>query len=659
MKNFYLNLKRNALVSGLIVLFLSIGLRAHAVDYTVLVDQNWSDFNPLPNSTDNIIVRNNAVLTIDVSDAVCNSMALAVTSNKEGNLIFNNGSQLTISGNISFEAGGNGPHSLDMSSGGTLICQGITLNTTDVTFTPGTGTIVLTATNTLPTSVFTTFNNLTISNGTTTFPADVAIGSNLTIASTAAATISSGFTLSGAGDLLIESTAADASGSLIVDGTFSMTGTKTVQRWIPDDDAQGYDGDDWHIISSPVGGIDLYTWAGSNEVNPGTGDYDLAPYDEQVDANTYGDWNPYISSTGTNFQFGYGYAMRRILSPTNDFITFSGSSIQTTDLTGVAITADANGWNALGNPFLSAIDIGTFLTVNAAQLFATPYNVAYLWDPTTSDYSGTGIGTVALGQGFLVKSKGGGGSVQFTTAMQSTGTATFKSGEIPLPTVLLTAASGNLLNKTKLIFSEEATLGLDKLEIGKFKGNPDIALYTRMPNDAAYDLQDQAIPAYGEESYRIPVGLDLPGGGEVTFTASKMAFTEWAEIYIEDTSNDKLTLLNGDDMSYTADVAEGTNGTGRFYLVINKSATVDAQMSELNEDFSVYTRNREIVINGPADADTRFQLYSLEGRCWYTNKAVNTNVNYIDGSAFPAGVYVLKISKTGAVQTEKLLLSGN
>jgi len=56
-----------------------------------------------------------------------------------------------------------------MTAGGTLSVGGaITIGADAGTWTPGTGTVVMTANNTLPATIFTTFNNLTIDGGTTT-----------------------------------------------------------------------------------------------------------------------------------------------------------------------------------------------------------------------------------------------------------------------------------------------------------------------------------------------------------------------------------------------------------------------------------------------------------------------------------------------------------
>jgi hypothetical protein len=70
-----------------------------------------------------------------------------------------------------------------MTNGGKLIAQSLVLGTgvNTKTWTPGTGTVELTATNTLPGTIITSFNNLTINGGTTTLGAALTVTGNLTI----------------------------------------------------------------------------------------------------------------------------------------------------------------------------------------------------------------------------------------------------------------------------------------------------------------------------------------------------------------------------------------------------------------------------------------------------------------------------------------------
>ena len=67
-----------------------------------------------------------------------------------------------------------------MTAGGVLAANSL-LVASGPTWIPGTGTVILAATNTLPGTTFTTFNNLIISGGTTTTGVDTTISGNLSI----------------------------------------------------------------------------------------------------------------------------------------------------------------------------------------------------------------------------------------------------------------------------------------------------------------------------------------------------------------------------------------------------------------------------------------------------------------------------------------------
>ena len=454
------------------------------------------------------------------------------------------------------------------------------------------------------------------------------------------------------GELIIESISRSQTGILYAQNT-SGTGTVKVERYIPDE----LIGDDWHTISSPVSGVDLATFAANAEIHFNTTyqDYDLAPYN-----TADGMWGPYVTSGSGSFILGRGYSMRRVLNPSGNVIAFTGSmSNLNTGNVGLTISYGLNGWNAVGNPFVSPINIESFLSTNSNSIYESPYNVAYLWDPTIGDFVGVATGHVALGQGFLVKSASGGGNISFTTSMQVQSSPIFKSSEIPFSTIHLYATSEDSRNKTTVKFRTGMTEGLDnKYDIGKHKGNPDLALYTRMPNSSAYDLQDQALPLIGSETVRIPVGLDFNPGGEITFSIETESFPEDLEVFLEDTETNTYTKLNLKDAIYKTEVVAESHGTGRFNLLVRKQAVTGIDLKEENQ-FRVYANDKIIFISGPANADTGFELYNVEGKCWYKGKAQNQNLNQIDGTAFPTGIYFLKINKLGAVQSTKLILTAD
>ena len=163
-----------------------------AAAITISANTNWSAIvtgsGPLgqPNSTDTITITNGATLTVNVTNGTCASIQIGTTaSSNTGTLSFSGPtSQVTVSGTVTVGgAGGSGrAGSINMASGGTLIAQALAVNTAG-TWTPGTGTVQLTANNTIPNAFFTTFNNLTINGGTTTLGGDKTVSGTLSVLS--------------------------------------------------------------------------------------------------------------------------------------------------------------------------------------------------------------------------------------------------------------------------------------------------------------------------------------------------------------------------------------------------------------------------------------------------------------------------------------------
>jgi hypothetical protein len=206
---------------------------ANATTFHSRTNGNWSSTSTwstsyggsagtaVPGSGDVAMIEGGFTVTVDVNNATCTTLDLGSTTsgNGAGTIAFGSGSQLTVSGTVYVGADLSRTGSINMASGGTLICPGFSLNYLG-TWTPGAGTVQLTYPTTLPASGITTFNNLTISSGTTTMGAALTINGNLTIGNGAAFTAGA-YALSVAGTTTV---GGGTSGAL---GISSATGTKT------------------------------------------------------------------------------------------------------------------------------------------------------------------------------------------------------------------------------------------------------------------------------------------------------------------------------------------------------------------------------------------------------------------------------------------------
>ena len=189
---------------SIFLVMLFVGSMANAANrYSVVAGGNWSSTATwstteggaggasVPTSADAVTIGLGASVTVDVANAACASVQLgdAAGGGSAGTLLFTSGSQLTVSGAVVLGNTGSTTAfgTITMTTGGTLICASLgSYSTTDV-FTRGTGTVQLTATNTLPVSntsgQLSSFNNLTINGGTTTLAGNTTIGGNLTVTS--------------------------------------------------------------------------------------------------------------------------------------------------------------------------------------------------------------------------------------------------------------------------------------------------------------------------------------------------------------------------------------------------------------------------------------------------------------------------------------------
>ena len=166
-------------------------------------DATWSGMG-IPAAGDIVQIRGGFTVTVNIPNAACSSIkiggdfannntgtlgfattgnpSLTVTGNvqvggdgnvvRKGTVIFQSGSTLTAG---SVTIGGVGaspaPGVITMQFGGTMRTANLILGAGTATWAPGLGTVELTATNTIPGTIYTSFNNLIINGGTTTIDA--------------------------------------------------------------------------------------------------------------------------------------------------------------------------------------------------------------------------------------------------------------------------------------------------------------------------------------------------------------------------------------------------------------------------------------------------------------------------------------------------------
>ncbi len=437
---------------------------------------NWSS-NILPTSSESVTIVGNQTVVVNINTAVCAALNLAPTASGTASLSFNANSKLIASGTVTLGQSGNNNRrgSLVMTNGGTLVCNGFALaNTGTNIFTRGTGSVVLTATNTLPSSTFTTFNNLKDSIGTTTLSTNLSVTGSLSVSKGATLALST-FTLGSPTSLDLE--CGSVTGSRITgSGVLTLGGNITVT-----DATTGTDG---ASIACPVelGATRSFTVAddgttasdltmtgiisgtGFGTTKAGSGELHLSGVNTYTGLTTI---SAGILKMGNNAALGTSAGATTVSSGgTLELNGFTTSDELTLNGTGTGdIGALANNGSFVSHS--TKITLGSsasIITNGSGGLFlnyATPITGSFdliLGGTSTSD---NGISTV-LSMSTLTKN--GVGNWKLSATNTYTGLTTINAGTLKLDsdntTTLGTAAGGTIVNTGAVLDLNGKTLGV-------------------------------------------------------------------------------------------------------------------------------------------------------------------------------------------------------
>lgn len=458
-------------------------------------------------------------------------------------------------------------------------------------------------------------------------------------------------------------------GSLIVHGTAS--GSVQTDIYFPKSQ--------WNLMSPSGTGnrlIDFLYNANSQsqyiaqETINGVTYYGMKDFDEAK-----GQWSMRFSvATPGNFTTAKGY----LINFTDDSYYLYNCGVLATGNQTVTLTKNGDGWNCIGNPYTSSLDINTtagntsFLYVNAVATTGcldNSYAGVYTLDPSTGRYKVicnagcyfTGIEStpvnadkyVQSGTGFFVKAASASKSVRFTTAMQSHQRSASPTGT-SWPAINLSVTDGTVTGSTVVTFNSAMTVGLDPTyDAGLLRDSSGLALYSRLVSDNGVDFAIQCLP----ENYTtlvVPIGLENKNASSVTFSASSTQLPSNCEVILEDRAKNTFTSLKG-NATYTTTVQAGTNSTGRFFLHTGNSTTdIHALSDKLFLNAS--TDGGQLILTGEVSAAAKAYLYDVSGR---QVKALILNEGYrntIPAAGLGSGVYLLRVTDGAKQFSTKVLL---
>ncbi len=451
-----------------------------------------------------------------------------------------------------------------------------------------------------------------------------------------------------AGAYLTILSSSSGTGSLIIKGDTSNSGTITSQSYLPGS-AQA-----WHMFSSPAvcdisdngwnpgANDDFFAWL---ETSPGTW-INYKTDDPQQDP-TFAEVNG-----SDNFVAGKGYLTAyNSENPTKSIIGTPNTGTINFPLANTSSKSWTynSGWNLMGNPYSSSIDW------NLANLSKFQDNYAYIYNPNKE--GGAGFISVDGGaadafipphQGFFAVAKEAaiGENFTFTPAMQTHGNSShiYKEKEAENSIVLILKAA-QYYDETKIRIDSRSTWKRDRFDALKlFSYNTEVPqLYSLADDDIS--LAINGIPEAQSRDY-MPLGLLLPEADhyEIALLSAEGSFAP-AEILLEDKNTGTRHKLKSSSYHFNGEKGLSED---RFVLIFKGITGIDDIAEDAN--INIWQQGNQIILRGDTEIK-RITLTDITGRTlgvWESTEnipAPNT-----------AGVYLVTVETDHNRITKKIIV---
>lgn len=387
-----------------------------------------------------------------------------------------------------------------------------------------------------------------------------------------------------------------------------------------------------------------------------------------------------VTPSSTNFQLGKGYLIRmpdnHPTTPTKWGGVFTGVP-NNGNINFSAYNGGAGfGYNGVGNPYPSPVDMNSFVSGNAGNITGT----LYFWRKTNSSTTDPGYctwttagfvsngevqvvnpnGILRTGQGFIVEMSNGANNVSFTNAMRTADNADqfFKNNEsagreLSGDRIWLNISNASSAHNQMLLgYFANATLGVD------------------------YGIDGKAI-----EDAPVSLTMDIAGGnyliqGRPTFTASdivplrfKTSYSGSHTISVDHAdgvfSGSQNVYLKDNLLNVTHDLKSGgysfTSVAGTFanrFEISYQTGILGTGQSSFNENTVMVfkDKNGNLNVNANGIVLNAIEVYDVRGRKLIGKSAINSTVISISDLRTENSVLLVKIvAIDGAIVNKKIV----
>lgn len=395
----------------------------------------------------------------------------------------------------------------------------------------------------------------------------------------------------------------------------------------------------------------------------------------------------FSSSTSAPFTATFsGVPNNGIIQPTISRGSYTGAPYVSPNL--ATVTNLDDNWNLLGNPYPSAIDALSFLSLNSningnirlwthgstiSAANANPFYGSYSYNYNANDYvsyNGTGStppgfnGKIGAGQGFFVIMNDGAASSSTATFNNSLRSNTYSNSQFYKTTntttsetnpeknrIWLSLVNTNAVAATTLIgYIPGATYSEDRIFDASHKPTTELGIYSWI-NNKTYIINGRPMPF--DDTDFVPLGITLPSNGNFTIAINEvdgLFLNETQNIYLEDTYTNTIHNLRQTPYTFTSTIGNYEN---RFILRYRDTALNTVTHTETNCFASI--SNHMLSIQSSVNIE-KITLYDVDGKLLQTYTLDGSKKYFEDHFLYARGVYlaVIKLANN-EIETKKIL----
>lgn len=445
---------------------------------------------------------------------------------------------------------------------------------------------------------------------------------------------------------------------------------------------------DYVYWSSPVNGVNtpsgyIYTWS-------------------PVVTNTNGGQGNWTAAGNTPMQAGVGYIMRGILSrnfigvPRNGVYTPTikrGSDLGAGTLgpNGVMRLATDDNWNILGNPYPSAISIGTFLTANPqldgfvrlwthgtlpSTTISDPFYANFVSNYTASDYitingsgatSGAGtLSVIGAGQSFFVLMNPGAAASStalFNNSMRNTSysnsqfyrssnsiTTNSLGEDLERHRIWLDLITPNETTRTLVAYVDGATIDKDRLFDAATNYKMAQNFYSLIVNDIM-TIQGRALPFDLNDKVSMGFKTNISGNFSIALAEVDGLFSADQNIYLEDKELGIIHNLKLNPYSFTA-----TSGINNERFVLRYENETLGSDDFTNTDDVLVSSSNVIAIASPNQMIKSVQIHNVLGQLLVNETGISASIFEINSIQKNSVPLIIQITLENGVKVTKKIV---